>query len=681
MPPVRLFAFFLLSGLTLHAAEPLTNSIGMRLARIEAGSFVMGQDGPAADHRMTKHPEKFDDADFDEKPAHQVTITQPFYMGVTEVTLAQFRQSDPDFRQGAGNDDDAVTAITWEQAVKFCEWLSQKEGRIYRLPTEAEWEYACRAGTTTLFNTGAALPEGFQPWSGDLGYAERYFTGPAFPKPYRKEKKADIRVARTPTNAWGLHDMHGNVAEWCLDWYGPYESGAQTDPLGRAKGDFRVIRGGSHSTFARLLRSANRAAWLPGTRNNKTGFRVVLGDLPKGTALPPAPPPLNAQNVRQEVVEIPKAPQDVPLFAGPKPFVKIPQGSVGPLYFTHNHSPSITECPNGDLLAVWYSCADEGGAELCNVASRLRLGSSEWEPASPFWDGADVNDHAPKIWWDGGTTLHFFVRGRDENLHRTSTDNGATWSTAQILQPVGEFGNQVLRLKDGTLVLGNDSRTCSLVFSHDGGKSWNHNALAETFTGARPGGTGPRYPGIHAPMVQLADGRILALSRNDPPDDQEKFGFKTVASFTGDLGKTWTYAASEFPAISSVQRATMIRLAEGGILLCSFTDQWRDWKNRKGMTFQAQGGKTFTGHGLFAAVSFDEGRTWPVRRLLTPGGKERSVNGIDRVMFTLGDTYAEPCGYLASTQTQDGRIQLISSKNHYVFNLAWLKALPPAPAP
>lgn len=627
---------------------------------------------------MTKHPEKFDDADFDEKPAHPVTLTEPFHMGATEVTLGQYRQSDPEFRKGSGNEDDAVTAITWEQAMKFCAWLSKKEGEIYRLPTEAEWEYACRAGTATLFHTGDALPDGFQPWAGDMTAADRYFKG-TLPKAYRHVEKASLRVAQTPPNAWGLHDMHGNAAELCLDWYGPYEAGEQSDPAGRSTGDFRVIRGGHHSQFVRLLRSANRAAWLPNTRNNKTGFRVVMAEMPKGKALPPAPLPLHARDVQQKTVEVTKAPQDVAVFLGPKPYVKIPKESVGPLYFTHNHSPSITECPNGDLLAVWYSCADESGAELSNVASRLRHGAKEWEEASVFWNGADINDHAPKVWWDGGEKLYFFVKGRDENLMRTSTDNGATWTKAQILMPVGEFGNQLLRLKDGTLVLGHDQRHCSLVYSKDEGRTWAFNDVKGQASDFRPGGKGFRYPGIHAPMVELADGRIMALSRNDPPEDQAKFGNKTVASFTSDLGKSWAYEASDFPAISSVQRATMIRLQEGGILLCSFTDQWRDWKSRKGMSFKAEDGKEFTGFGMFAAVSFDEGKTWPVRRLITPGGKTHLVNGIDRVMFDMGDTYSEPCGYLASTQTRDGLIQLITSKNHYVFNLAWLKELPKLP--
>jgi Neuraminidase (sialidase) len=406
------------------------------------------------------------------------------------------------------------------------------------------------------------------------------------------------------------------------------------------------------------------------------GFRVVLGALPKGTALPLAALPLNARNVKQGVAKIEALPQDVPVFSGPKPFVKIAAGSFGPLFSAHNHSPSLTECPNGDLLAVWYSCVDEGGSEVCNLASRLRMGSDGWEPASPFWDGADVNDHAPKVWWDGDKTLYHFARGLNENVMRTSTDNGATWSPASVIQPVGEFGNRVLRLSDGTLVLGNDARQVSLVYSKDGGRTWAYNEVDKRASDFKSGGKGVRYPGIHAPMVQLGDGRIMLVSRNDKPEEQEKFGFKTPMSFSADLGKTWTYKATEFPALSSVQRAAMIRLREGPILLCSFTDQWRDWKNRKGMAFKKADGSEFTGYGLFAALSYDDGKTWAVRRLVTPGGAERQVNGIDRVQFALGDTLAEPCGYLDVTQTRDGNVQLITSKNHYAFNLAWLKTLP-----
>lgn len=393
------------------------------------------------------------------------------------------------------------------------------------------------------------------------------------------------------------------------------------------------------------------------------------------------PAPLNARGVKQNLPKVQATSAEQPFFQGPKPFVKIKPDSFGPMFSWHNHSPSITECPNGDLLAVWYSTVDEGGSELCNVASRLRLGESEWEAASPFWDGPDVNDHAPKLWWDGDKTIYHFARGWQENIVRTSIDNGATWSKARIILPHGEFGNDLLRLKDGTLILGNDNRQVSLVYSRDQGKTWSYNLVPKGESDSRPGGKGRRYPGIHAPMVELADGRILALSRNDKPEDQARFDRKTPFSFSADMAKTWTFETSEFPAISSVQRKVLIRLREGPLLLCSFTDQRRDWEKRTGMNFKANDGSSFTGYGLFAAISLDDGKTWPMRRLITPGGITRKAPSIDRSEFSLGDTLAESGGYLSAFQSRDGNIQLISSKNHYVFNLAWLKQLPAKPAP
>ncbi len=671
------------TGLLLSADKPFTNSIGMEFVHLSPGTFMMGQAGPSADYQMTKHPAKFDDAEADEKPVHAVTLTQPFAMAVTEVTLAQYRQFEPDHLGTRGAATDAATGVSWSDAQAFCDWLSAKENKPYRLPTEAEWEYACRAGTTTLFHTGDALPPGFHKWVVDLGSRERYFKSDPLPPEYRAKPRSSevLRTRQTPPNAWGLYDMHGNAAEWCADWYGPYTASAKTNPLGPPEADFRVFRGGHHSTFTRLLRSANRGAWLPDSASDRIGFRVVMGTLPTGEPAPLTPPPLNAESVSQTIPPITPDASATPFFAGPQPYVLIPPESYGPLFTRHNHSPSITECPNGDLLAVWYSCADEAGSELSNVASRLRYGTKEWEPASVFWDGADINDHAPKVWWDGDETLYFFARGLRENIIRTSKDNGATWSRARAIQPPGEFGNQLLRLTDGTLVLGHDSRQTSLVFSHDAGQTWASNDLQKRTSDIRPGSTGLRYPGIHAPMVQLTDGRIMALSRNDPPEDQEKFGFKTPVSYSADLGKTWTYDTSAFPAISIVQRAAMLRLKNKShpIVVFSFTDQWRDWKNRKGMTFKHTSGE-FQGFGLFAAVSYDEGKTWPVRRLITPGGTAREVNTIDRVQFTMSDNMAEPCGYLAATQTRDHRIHLITSKNHYVLNLAWLEALPANPA-
>ena len=470
----------LLFTATAFSAETITNSIGMKLVPVEHGGFTMGQDGPAADYNVKKHAERFDDADWDEKPAHRVTITQSFFMSATEVTQAQFRQFRPKHADGRGADDDAAMGLTWNDAVKFCDWLSKKEGKPYRLPIEGEWEYACRAGTTTLFHTGDALPAGFHSWPSDIGLRDRFFPEDKLPVEYRpKITKLSLKVAQTPANARRLYDMHGNVSEWCADWYGPYEAGAQMDPLGRIDGEFRVIRGGAHSMQTRLLRSANRTAWLPDTQSEKTGFRVVLGEWPKGITLPLPAPQLHAQNVSRSLTKIEMPPPDVAFFDGPKPFVIIPPNSSGPLFSWHNHSPAITECPNGDLLAVWYSCVDEAGTELNNLASRLRLGAKEWEPASLFWDGADINDHAPKLWWDGDNTIYHFARGQLENVVRTSTDNGVTWSKARPIQPLSEIGNQIIRTRDGTILMTQDTTITSLAKSIDGGKTWNFDQIQD----------------------------------------------------------------------------------------------------------------------------------------------------------------------------------------------------------
>jgi hypothetical protein len=637
----------------------------------------MGSDAPSPDYLFNKHPGQVNLAEWDEKPAHQVAITRPFQIGATEITVAQFRQ----FRAGhqpRAAENEAATDLTWYDAQAFCEWLSKKEARPYRLPTEAEWEYACRAGATTLFSTGDTPPP--QNWFRDENYRPVYFPdGQPAPPEYRFIPTAPkLLVAQNAPNPWGLYDMHGNVAEWCLDWYGPYAAGEQRDPLGRADGDFRVFRGGSHSALTYTLRSANRSAWIPETHSPAIGFRIVLAELPQGALLPPPPPPLNAQNVSQSMAKIAAPPADVPFFAGPNLFVKIPPAAHGPLYGRHNHSPSVVECPNGDLLATWFSCVLETGGELCNAASRLRVGAAEWEDASPFWDGADVNDHAPKLWCDGDRSIFHFARGLNENIVRTSTDSGATWSKAHVLLPLGELGNQLIRLREGTLVISHDSRTVSLLMSRDHGQTWTWNELPQRESAWVPGGTYRRYPGIHAALVELADGRIMSFSRNDPIADQERFDFKTVVSYTADRGQTWTVEKSEFPAISSGQRQVLLRLREGPILLCSFTDQGLRWKDRQGLTFSAADGAHFQAYGLFAAVSFDEGKTWPVRRLITPGGPKRLLP-LERGDFELSDTMAEIGGYLTATQTRDGRIQLLSSRYHYTFNLAWLKQLPQTP--
>jgi Neuraminidase (sialidase) len=445
--------------------------------------------------------------------------------------------------------------------------------------------------------------------------------------------------------------------------------------LGRADGDCHVFRGGFHSSMIRFLRSANRGSWVTNSASERIGFRVVQGELPKGKPLPLAARPVNAQNVSQRDADTPvrsdstdtsvHVTADAPFYEGPKPYVRIPDGSVGPVFISQNHSPSITECPNGDLLAVWFSTLGETDITTANAASRLRFGAKQWEPASSFWDAQDVNDHAPKIWWDGDKTLYHIVEGRQHGdiILRRSIDNGVTWSKSEVMRAHGESASHPIRTKEGVIAIPFDF--AGLSISRDNGKTWSETGRQRRGSDdIQPGLQGPFIAGIHSPIVELADGRLMAFGRLSPEEPaQKRFELNMPVSYSSDLGETWQWAISEFPVVSNTQRPAMLRLKEGPIVLCSFTDQARTPKDqRQGLTFKSTGGG-YTGTGLYAAVSYDEGKTWPDRRLIAPEGK----------------TTADINGYLAITQTRDGRIQLITSKDHYVFNLAWIKALPTGP--
>ena len=503
------------SNTLMPTKKQYLNSIGMKLVRIEPGSFLMGCSNTPIPYDLTKNlsypkredlvrrfpkgdPNKFvittehvRNGDFDEHPVYRVTITSHFYIGAFEVTNAQYEQFAPSHRKLRGkngfskDDDEAVVFVNWHEAKAFCDWLSKKEHLPYRLPTEAEWEYACRTGTTTLFSTGDSLPTAFHKNARRTTFND-------------KKDIVPLTVGRTPANPWGLFDMHGNVEEWCSDWYGPYTAAHQADPVGRVSGDFKLTRGGSHGTNLYYLRSANRMAALPENKHWLIGFRVVLGETARTKPLPKPGRQRFQLNVRQQIPpDLNKGPDpNKPYFKGPRRYVNIPQGSNGPLFSHHNHAPAVVQCPNGDLLAIWYTCVEERGRELAIAASRLRYGTQTWQQASPFWDTPDRNDHCPALWFDGEDTIYHFnglgVAGKWSPLAiimRTSKDNGLTWSKARLIAPEHSFrqmvGEPVFRTQDGAIVFGADTEThvyrngkwvrlgCSTIwFSRDQGLTW-----------------------------------------------------------------------------------------------------------------------------------------------------------------------------------------------------------------
>jgi len=395
------------------------------------------------------------------------------------------------------------------------------------------------------------------------------------------------------------------------------------------------------------------------------------------------PLPLWARDIAQEPHDWSDGPPtDEPYFLPPIVFVlSPPEGSDEPFY-PHNHQPDIAWLPNGDLIAIWYSTRREQGTELTVLASRLRAGSDAWDPSSEFFRAPDRNMHGNSIFHDGRGTLHHMNGMAQEGatgfnalalLHRSSRDYGVTWSVAR---PVSSGANYRLRhqvisgmkeLSDGTLIqpcdggFGNTGVT-ALHISDDGGETWTD-----------PGGD---ILGIHAGVEELKDGRWLAFGRGRAIDG------RMPISLSEDRGKTWSYQASDFPPIGSGQRLVLIRLNEGPLLLVSFTGDRRLsqlGRDTAAIEFVDRQGNTFRGIGMFAALSFDDGQTWPVRKLLTPG-EGKYNGGAHTGGFTASATQAEHAGYLAATQTPDGVIHLISSRLHYRFNLAWLRQPNDGPA-
>lgn len=648
-----------------------TNSQGMTLVRIEPGTFTMGADTTPLPESLSGGQSNMLNGDFDEFPSHAVTLSDPYYLGATEVTNIQYEAFDPDHRSLRGKlgfsraDDEAVIFVSWEEAQAYCAWLSAQEGLPYRLPTEAEWEYACRANTSTHFNTGPALPESYfknqiQTWYPDPFRVKNY------PQDYDTEL-VSLAVGQTPPNAWGLHDLHGNVEEWCADWYGPYEAAAQTNPVGRATGQFRVTRGGSHGTLPYYLRSANRSGDVPQDRSWILGFRIVLGARPSAKPLDPPALPLHQQHVSQSIpADLAKGPDPkTPFFRAPRRYVNIPDNSQGPLYSQHNHDPALVECPNGDLLAIWYSTVTEKSRELGLAAARLRQGSDTWEDAAPFWNVPDRNDHGPAAWNDGEGNIHVFVGlstaatwGNLAVVTMQSADSGATWSEARIIMP--EHGTRhlpvesVFRMADGTWLLPCDARSqgqggTSVHLSTDKGMTWND--------------AGGKLAGIHAGVTQLTDGRLFGFGRGDNiagPDGV----LRMPQSVSTDRGKSWTVSPSVFQPIESGQRLVLMRLQDGALFFIGFAN--------KPMAMADAAGGTSECTGLFAALSYDDGATWPVKRLVSDGSGQ-TLELMDGAPFAMTNTAAEPKGYMSACQTPDGVIQLISSRQHYAFNRAWIE--------
>jgi formylglycine-generating enzyme required for sulfatase activity len=249
------------------AQRALVNSLGMRLVYIPAGDFLMGSPSGEPDRAA-------------DEPEHAVQLTHGYYLAAAPVTQAQWWSLMRDRPSRFKGDNLPVESITWHDAVEFCQRLTRLESswrarlfpgspglRRYRLPTEAEWEYAARAGRRRAFATGHTL--GAHEANCDGGSA---LTGHAA----SRLRGRTTEVGAFCANAWGLYDVHGNVAEWCQDRYAAYPYGPCIDPAGPDEGVFRVTRGGSWASPPRDCRSAARDRRMPDQAHETVGFRVAL---------------------------------------------------------------------------------------------------------------------------------------------------------------------------------------------------------------------------------------------------------------------------------------------------------------------------------------------------------------------------------------------------------------------
>lgn len=670
---ISIFLAFILSSCSKED-KSFTNSIGIKFVRIEDGSFKMGESN-------TFDPDKLGamkyltTGDYDEHPVHNVEISKPFYISVGEVTIEQFQKFQKSYK-GVEKYSPYATGVSWDDAVAFCNWLSKKEGKTYRLPTEAEWEYAARAGSNSLFCDGNKLP--------DSNYV----------------------------NSWDLKNVANNIAEWVYDWYGPYTSQDVVDPVGRANGFTKVIRGaGLDRQVPYYSRSANRASMPPNfppipleelhnikseqvktsDRDSKQkgftklesrehyknfykkesnsqgfhniGFRIVEGEMPDTKPLPMHIPFVNQAIVQNTDVAKISPYKNKPYFER-RYLLPIPPDNTkeenlkaiqiagfDPGILRHNHSPALEVAPNGDVILIIYTSVEEIDPDVSIMEARLRFGTDKWDMPEIFLDCADVDDHAPLLWNDNDTLRLFWGHNKLNPGFPfqwiSSIDNGATWSHVNFpifktligghsAQPI----NSAFRDSKGNIHVASDAigGESVLWLSTNKGRTW-----------IDPGG---RTGGRHTTFVLLHNDRILGMGGKSTNID----GYMPK-SISDDNGRTWKITKTPFPSLGSNQRPTIIKLKSGRLFFAG------DLQRKDG--YQPP---TFHERGAYVALSDDEGKTWKIKKLpgtLPHEDPERAAN--------LG---GNTLGYSIARQAPNGIIHLITTMNtpclHFAFNEAWI---------
>jgi len=602
------------------------------LKPIPAGSFTMGADTATLSKAVVSgfgvNSDRPVHGDFDELPAHKVTLTHGFAMESHPVTVEEYRRFDPTYKPVAAYPSYAA-GVSWHQATAYCVWLSKRESKPYRLPTEAEWEYAARGGKQTPFFTGDAPPKAGE------------------------------------ANVWGLVIDEG-TPEWVADWYAPYPAGEQIDPTGPLHGLFKVVRGGGldfrkskpgesypeRSPY--FMRTANRASMAPTfeSREGNIGFRVVQAPMPAAN-----PSPDQRFFFQTAVKQVADSPELGPNSS--KPFYHVHElfpnlngesmpevgwhAGLAPGLGINYHNSAVQVLANGDLLAAYYNTPDkEDDPDQTVMIMRRRAGAEAWDMPEPWPDFADAANAAPVFWNDKGHLWLFWgfprLIGAPPFAFTTSDDNGATWAPVQFPHfngPVGRYISQpinsIVRTKDGTILIPTDSTgkdddgngSISVVWgSHDNGKTWYD--------------TGGRTAGRHTTIVIAKNGDILGFGGKNSNIE----GRMPLAT-SHDGGKTWVKSKTLFDQLLSGERPSVIRLASGRLFFVA--------------DYNPKNEKHIHKDGAYVALSDDDGKTWKMKRL-------------PQDILTVG--------YVTATQGPDGTIHVVTSKNEVNYeielNEAWV---------
>lgn len=579
-----LYFVLLLTGFIYHHTLPaqttsgnatsivLPGNLNLELVKIQPSTFLMGMRPCEQD----AYPNK-------ETPQHPVTLSHGYLIGKYEVTKEQWQAimgTTPwEGKSYVQNDPKSPAVyISWNEAQSFVRKLSEITGKEFRLPTEAEWEYACRAGTQTRFY-----------WGDDPDYKE--ITGHAWWRGNTviTNEKYARKVGTLPPNPWGLYDMSGNVSEWCQDWHSYYPDGPVTDPTGPAIAEHRVLRGGSWISIGGHCRSSRRHHELPAMAHSDFGLRVVLTDNNQESA---------------------RAPESMNLFVC---------GTEGVNTY---RIPSLLLAPDNSLLAFCEarkeSIADASPTDM--ILRRSLDGGKTWLPTQVLVRGKGneaLMNPCPVVDKTNNRILLFCIDANKygENRHRhlllTSDDNGKSWTDPIDLgsRIIGYDNSFVcgpgigIQLQDGRLVipgylgktdeeLEENNYSCA-VYSDDHGKTWAQGKLVNELSD-------------ESQAIELKDGTLMLNMRGNMGTS-----CRGVAT-SKDGGKNWSpvrwdRTLNECPCQASILRYSLSKNEGKDRILFSNPDNSGE---RFGILDRTK---------LTVRMSYDEGQTWPIKKLIHAG--------------------------------------------------------------